>query len=257
MAEQRDTQSSDIFSTRFPPQSKSAEPPFGYLSVFGQSTQLFDPAKASMVCHNEIQKDLQDENQSVKQFQEALLTQKRQVDMFTKQQRLIEGLTRQLETNSSALEALEAKFQRQGREYQYTEAAVTAAQRELGIKRGRIEELQSDTTRKQQKIEQLEQEVQGYKGICSYVTAYTLVYTFVQKQASPMLMTGSDATCSLTLHRLDPVMLDAQTAQHRSNTTTLLPSPCATCHDPCTSPSAGCTLIIIQPKPVDIPQVRR
>lgn len=239
VAEQRDTQSSDIFSTRFLPRSKSAELPLGCLSVFGQSKQLFDSAEASIAQHNDMQKDLQHESQWIKQLQEALLAQERQVDIFSTQQTLIEGLTRQLETNSSALESLEAKFKIRGREYQYVEAAVTAAQQELGIKRGKIEELQSDATRKQQKIERLEQEVQGYKGICSYVTAYTLVCPFVQKQASPVLMTGSHATFSLAVHILGPALLDAQSAQHRSDTTTLLSSPCATCHDPYASPGAG------------------
>ena len=175
MVEQKDTRSSDTFN-RFPPGAKS---PLGGVAVVGHFKQLFDSAEVNIAHHDDMQSCQAHENQSVKQLQEALLAQERQVEIFTKQQRLIEGLTRQLETNSSAMEALEAKFQRQGREYQYAEAAVTAAQQELGIKRGRIEELQSDTTSKQQKIEQLEHEVRGYKGICSYVIAHTLVTTLV------------------------------------------------------------------------------
>lgn len=177
MPEQRNTPSSDTFFNRFP--LEYSQQSWGCVSFFGHLKQKFDLAEANIAHHDEMQTSQQHENQSVKQLQEALLAQERQVEILTKQQRLIEGLTRQLETNSSALDALEAKFQRQGREYQCAEAAVTAAQQELGIKRGRVEELQSDTNSKQQKIEQLEQEVRGYKGICSYVTVHTLVNTLV------------------------------------------------------------------------------
>lgn len=190
----------------FPPQSKSAELRLGCVFVCRQLKQLFDPAEASIAHRNEMQTCLQHEDQSVKHLQEALLAQERQVEILSEQQRLIEGLTRQLETNSSALEALEAKFQRQAREYQYTEDVVTAAQRELGIKRGRIEKLQSDTNSKQQKIEQLEQELRGYSGICSYVTAHTLVHAFVLQHASAMLMSGSHAISTLALGQNEPCL---------------------------------------------------
>ena len=186
----------------FPPRStQPAQLQLGCVSVFGRFKQLFDSGGTSIAHHNEMQTCLQLQNQSVKQLQEALLAQERQVEIFTKQQRIIEGLTRQLEMNSSALEALETKFKRQAREYQCTEEVITDTQQELGIKRGRIEELQTDTNSKQQKIEQLEQELRGYRGICSYVTAHTLVLTFLVQQPRPTLMSGSHVDFPVALHR--------------------------------------------------------
>lgn len=135
---------------------------------------MLDSAEAGIAHPDLMQTCLQQPSQSVEHLQDEQHSK-----TVAKQERLIEGLTRQLQAKSKQLEALEAKLQRSDLEYQYAEAAVTIAQQELGIKRGRIEELRSDTTSKQQKIEHLEREVHVYKGICSYVTAHTLVLTVV------------------------------------------------------------------------------
>lgn len=144
-----------------------------------------------------LQTSLQSGKRSIEHLQKTLLAQQRQIEICAKQDMLIESLARHLEIKSYALEALEAKFQRQGHEYQSAEAAVSAAQQELGMKRKRIEDLHSDSISKQQKIEQLEQEAQCYRGICSYMAARTLVDTSALWQLHLILVTVSDfAVCT-------------------------------------------------------------
>lgn len=167
------------FPTSFPSSSKAAELPAVSGScgrLFSQFKELLDSAEAKVTGYDELQSSLQKEKRSVEQLQGALLAQQQQLDTCTEQDSLVERLTRQLETKSHALEALEAKLQRQGWQYETAQTEASASHEELGRKRKRIEELESEGVSKQRKIEQLEQELQGYRGICSYVSAHTQVH---------------------------------------------------------------------------------
>ena len=174
------------FPTSSPSSSKTVEVPAASGScgrLFSQFKELLDSAEAKVTGYDELHSSLQKERRSVEQLQGALLAQQQQLDACAKQDSLVERLTRQLEMKSYALEALEAKLQRQGLQYETAQVEASASHKELGKKRKRIEELESDSVSKQRKIQQLEQEVQGYRGICSYVSARTQVQAFAMQQA--------------------------------------------------------------------------
>lgn len=170
----------DVFPTNFPSSSKPAQLPAagscGHL--FSQFKELLDSAEAKVTGYDKLHSSLQEEKRSVEQLQEALLSSQRHIDTCAKQNSVLETLTRQLEAKSHALKALDATLQKQGLQYETAQAEAMASQQELGRKRKRMEQLEYHNVSKQQRIEQLEQELQAYRGICSYVTAHTQVHLF-------------------------------------------------------------------------------
>lgn len=73
------------------------------------------------------------------------------------------------------MEQMEANCQEQLQQSQSLHAEASASQQELGQKPRKVEELEHEDRRKQQKIEQLEQQLEDYKAVCSYVTSQTQV----------------------------------------------------------------------------------
>lgn len=141
--------------------------------LFSQLKELLDTAEAKSIGYDDLQVSLQNEKSSVEQLRRALETQQRQIDSFVTQDVLVSQLTSQLAAQSKAIEQMEAKLQHHEQQYHSAQTQATASQQELGHKRKRIQELEYEGNSKQQKIEQLGEQLAGYKDICSYVMTHT------------------------------------------------------------------------------------
>lgn len=143
--------------------------------LFSQLKELLDTAEAKSTGYDDLQLSLQNEKRSVEQLRRALETQQRQIDSFVTQDVLVSQLTSQLAVQSKAIEQMEARLQQQEQLYYSAQTQATASQQELGHKRKRIQELELEGSSKQQKIEQLGEQLADYKDICSYVMTHTQV----------------------------------------------------------------------------------
>ncbi|DBB04332.1 hypothetical protein WJX77_004983 [Trebouxia sp. C0004] len=141
--------------------------------LFSQLKELLDTAEAKSIGYDNLQLSLQDEKRSVEQLRRAFEAQQRQIDSFVTQDVLVSHLTSQLAAQSKAIEQMESKLQQQEQQYHSAQTQATASQQELGHKRKRIQELEHEGSNKQQKIEQLGEQLAEYKDICSYVVTHT------------------------------------------------------------------------------------
>jgi len=143
--------------------------------LFSQLKELLDTAEAKSIGYDDLQVCLQNEKRSVEQLRRALETQQRQIDSFVTQDVLVSQLTSQLAAQTKTIEQMEARVQQQEKLYYFAQTQATASQQELGHKRKRIQELEVEGSSKQQKIEQLGEQLADYKDICSYVMTHTQV----------------------------------------------------------------------------------
>ena len=143
--------------------------------MFSQFKQLLDAAEAKVSGFDELHASLQATQKEVKRLEQVVQTQQQQLDSFSAQDQLVAQLTRRLAAQSQALEQLETSNERREKQYDTVQTQAAALQQEVGQKRKRIQDLESDGTCKVQKIEHLEQRLEEYRSICSYVTAHTQV----------------------------------------------------------------------------------
>lgn len=143
--------------------------------LFSQLKELLDTAEAKSIGYDDLQLSLQNEKRSVDQLRRALETQQRQIDSFVTQDVLVSQLTSQLAAQSKTIEQMEARVQQQEKLYYSVQTQATAFQQELGHKRKRIQELELEGSSKQQKLDQLGEQLADYKDICSYVMTHTQV----------------------------------------------------------------------------------
>jgi len=143
--------------------------------LFSQLKELLDTAEAKSIGYDDLQLSLQNEKRSVEQLRRALETQQRQIDSFVTQDVLVSQLTSQLAAQSKAIEQKEARLRQQEQLCYSAQTQATASQQELGHKRKRIQELELEGSIKQQKLEQLGEQLADYKDICSYVMTHTQV----------------------------------------------------------------------------------
>ncbi|KAL0048769.1 hypothetical protein WJX82_010587 [Trebouxia sp. C0006] len=141
--------------------------------LFSQLKELLDTAEAKSIGYDDLQLSLQNEKRSVDQLRRALETQQRQIDSFVTQDVLVSQLTSQLAAQSKTIEQIEARVQQQEKLYYSVQTQATAFQQELGHKRKRIQELELEGSSKQQKLDQLGEQLADYKDICSYVMTHT------------------------------------------------------------------------------------
>lgn len=142
---------------------------------FSQLKELLDTAEAKSIGYDDLQLSLQNEKRSVEQLRRSLETQQRQIDNFVTQNVLVSQLTSQLAAQSKTIEQMETRLQQQEKLCYSVQTQATASQQELGHKRKRIQELEVEGSSKQQKIEQLGEQLADYKDICSYVMMHTQV----------------------------------------------------------------------------------
>ncbi|KAA6426272.1 MAG: hypothetical protein FRX49_03384 [Trebouxia sp. A1-2] len=165
------------------PKSEQALSPPSCNMLFSQLKELLDTAEAKSIGYDDLQLSLQNEKRSVEQLRRALETQQRQIDNFVTQDVLVLQLTSQLAAQSKAIEQMEGRLQQQEQLYNSAQMQATASQQELGHKRKRIQELELEGSSKQQKIEQLGEQLADYKDVCSYVMTHTQVETEPQQSS--------------------------------------------------------------------------
>ncbi|DBA78138.1 TPA: hypothetical protein ACH3X2_008106 [Trebouxia sp. C0005] len=141
--------------------------------MFSQFKQLIDAAEAKVSGFDELQFSLQASQKKVTRLEQLVQTQQKQLESFSAQDQLVSQLTRQLAAQSQALEQLEASSQRREKRFEAVQSQAVFLQQEVGQKRKRIQDLESDGTSKVQKIQQLQHKLQEYRGICSYVSLHT------------------------------------------------------------------------------------
>ncbi len=143
--------------------------------MFSQFKQLIDAAEAKVSGFDELQVSLQASQKEVIRLEQLVQTQQKQLESFSAQDQLVSQLTRRLAAQSQALEQLEAFSQRREKQFEAVQSQAVVLQQEVGQKRKRIQDLESDGTFKVQKIQQLQHKLQEYRGICSYVSLHTQV----------------------------------------------------------------------------------
>ena len=146
-----------------------------YGTLFHQFKEILDSAEAKVVGYDQLQASLQNEKRSVEHLKQALSAQQHKLDSFHSQEALVAKLTCQLADKTEALERLEARCRQQTEQHDSAQTEAAATQLELGLKRKRVDELERDSSSKQQRVERLEQELQEYQGLCAYVAAHTQV----------------------------------------------------------------------------------
>lgn len=160
--------------------------------MFSQFKQLIDAAEAKVSGFDELQVSLQTSQKEVKRLEQLVQTQQKQLESFSAQDQLVSQLTRRLAAQSQALEQLEASTQRREKQFEAVKSQAVVLQQEVGQKRKRIQDLESDGTSKIHKIQQLQHKLQEYRGICSYVSLHTQVryasaYSILQTKVCSVL----------------------------------------------------------------------
>ena len=89
------------------------------------------------------------------------------------QELLVSQMSQQLASYSEGLEQLHSLCLRQEQRVSCIENHAAALERQLGQKAKRISDLETDDTSKKRQIQSLQQQLQKYKSICSYVTMVT------------------------------------------------------------------------------------
>ena len=95
------------------------------------------------------------------------------VERLVTQELLVSQMSHQLASYSEGLEQLHSLCLRQEQRVSCIENHAAALERQLGQKAKRISDLESDGTSKKCQIQSLQQQLQKYKSICSYVTMVT------------------------------------------------------------------------------------
>ncbi|DBB04334.1 hypothetical protein WJX77_010670 [Trebouxia sp. C0004] len=141
--------------------------------MFSQFKQLIDAAEAKVSGFDKLQVSLQASQKEVTMLEQLVQTQQKQLESFSAQDQLVSQLTRRLAAQSQALEQLEVSSQHREKQFDVVQSQAIVLQQEVGQKRKRIQDLESDGTFKVQKIQQLQHKLQEYRGICSYVSLHT------------------------------------------------------------------------------------
>lgn len=101
--------------------------------------------------------------------------QQEQRDKWIAQELLVTQLTQQLAAYADALKQLQTIYQQQEVRVSAIQSHAGGLQRQLGQKHQRIQELESESTYKENKIQDLEARLHKYRRLCSYVTANSQV----------------------------------------------------------------------------------
>lgn len=145
--------------------------------LFAHFKQLLEAAEAKVTGYDELHALLQNEQRSVGQLERALQLQQRHIDRFTAQDLLLAQLTQQMAIQSQALEQLQKTCRQQNQQLSAVKSEALTYQQEVGQKRKRIEGLESHKACQEQSIGKLEQKIQEYKRICSFVARESQVQT--------------------------------------------------------------------------------
>ena len=97
-----------------------------------------------------------------------------------------------MQTNTHALEQLQSTCSRQQQQLDSVQAAVASLQKDAGRKRKHIQDLRGEVSRKQQRIMSLEQCLQKYQNICSYMVS--------QSQVQNMCLSAVKRACHVWHH---------------------------------------------------------